>query len=53
MAAYLEACLEESAGDAAFIAKDLGASPALRAWIKRPMIGETGERRHSGPERNL
>jgi len=34
MAAYLEVCLEEADGDAAFIAKALGVLPAPRVWLK-------------------
>ena len=34
MAAYLEACLEEADGDAAFIAKALGDIAAPWAWLR-------------------
>lgn len=43
MAAYLEACLEEADGDAAFIAKALG--DIVRANVLRDMI-EVRRRRH-------
>ena len=40
MAAYLEACLEDSGGDAAFVAKALG--DIVRAKGLRPAAGDAG-----------
>ncbi|MFN7895868.1 MAG: addiction module antidote protein [Cyanobacteriota bacterium] len=45
MAAYLEACIEESEGDAAFIAKTLG--DIARAKGLTQIAGETGLSRES------
>ena len=36
MAAYLEACLEEARGDAAFIAKALGDIARAKGWRRSP-----------------
>lgn len=54
MAAYLEMCIEEANGDAAFIAKSLGDIAGQKACLKWPampaFLGKVCIRRYPGKE---